>query len=143
MPELVRSVVSRFQVYFQDRRESPRVPVRLLFTVALHRTTRNLMLRKRLQALRGHTKDISIKGLCFLVPQIHLDGRHLAADGRELELQLEMGSGEPIMMLVSPNRYERLDDAELGCSYLIGAHIVSMDECDRVRYESFIHERLE
>jgi hypothetical protein len=143
MPELVRSVVSRFQVYFSDRRQSPRLGVRLLFTVALHRTTKNLMLKKRLQALRGHTKDISVKGLCLLLPQIHLDGRHLAADGRELELQLEMGNGEPISMLVSPNRYERLDDAELGCNYLIGAHIVSMDERDRVRYESFINERLQ
>ncbi|HYW74918.1 MAG TPA: PilZ domain-containing protein [Pyrinomonadaceae bacterium] len=143
MPELVRSVVSRFQVFFEDRRQSPRLPVRLLFTVALHRTTKGLMLRKRLQVLRGHTKDISVKGVCLLVPQIHLDGRHLAADGRALEVQLEMGNGEPISMLVAPNRYERLEDAELGCSYLIGTHIVSMDEGDRVRYESFINDRLQ
>ena len=42
MPELVRSVVSRFQGYFEDRRQSPRLRVRLQFTVALHRTTRGL-----------------------------------------------------------------------------------------------------
>jgi len=143
MPELVRSVVSRFQVYFNDRRQSPRLPVRLQFAVALHRTTRGLSLRRRLQSLKGHTRDISIKGLAMLLPQIHLDGRHLAADGRELELQLEIGNGEPIAMLVIPNRYERLDEAELGCSYLIGARIVSMDDRDRVRYESFLNERLQ
>jgi hypothetical protein len=79
----------------------------------------------------------------MLLSQVHLDGRHLAADGRELELFLEIGSGEPIAILVMPNRYERLDEAELGCSYLIGAQIVSMDERDRIRYEGFLNERLE
>jgi len=143
MPELVRSVVSRFQVYFEDRRQLPRLRVRLQFTVALHRTTKRLSLGRRLQVLKGHTQDLSVKGVALLLPQIHLDGRHLAADGRELELQLEIGSGEPIAMLVMPNRYERLDEAELGCSYLIGARIVSMDERDRIRYESFLNERLQ
>ena len=143
MPELVRSVVSRFQGYFEDKRQSPRVRVRLQFTVGLHRTTRGLSLRRRPQSLIGHTRDISLKGVALMLPQVHLDGRHLAADGRELELQLEIGSGEPIAMLVLPNRYERLDEAELGCSYLIGAKIVSMDERDRIRYQGFLNERLE
>jgi hypothetical protein len=143
MPELVRSVVSRFQVYFEDRRQTPRLRVRLQFTVTPHRTTRGLSLRRRPQFLKGHTRDLSIKGLGLLMPQIHLDGRHFAADGRELELSLEIGSGEPIAMLVMANRYERLDEAELGCSYLIGARIVSMESADRIRYESFLNERLE
>jgi len=142
MPELVRSVVSRFQGYFEDRRQSPRLQVRLLFTVALRRTTKGLMFGKRLQLLKGHTRDISAKGLALLVPQIHLDGRHLAADGRELELQLEVGNGELISILVTPNRYERLDEAELGCSYLIGTNIVSMNDADRIRYQNFLTERL-
>jgi hypothetical protein len=55
---------------------------------------------------------------------------------------LEIGTGEPLAMLVIPNRYERLDEAELGCSYLIGVRIVSMDERDRIRYENFLSERL-
>ena len=143
MPELVRSVVSRFQVYFEDRRQLPRLRVRLQFTVALHRITRGLSLTRRPRILTGHTKDISQKGLAMLLPEIHLDGRHLTADGRELELRLEIGSGEPIALLVIPNRYERLDNAELGCNYLIGARIVSMDDSDRIRYENFLNERLE
>jgi len=143
MPELVRSVVSRFQVYFADRRQSPRLRVRLQFTVALHRTTKRLSLGRRLQFLKGHTQDISVKGVSMLLPQVHLDGRHLAADGRELELRLEIGNGEPIAMLVMPNRYERLDEAELGCNYVIGAGIVSMDETDRIRYHNFLNERLQ
>lgn len=148
MPELVRSVVSRFQGYFEDRRQSPRLRVRLQFTVALHRTTKGLSLkglslRRHPQSMKGHTQDISVKGVKLLLPQIHLDGRHLAADGRELELRLEIGNGEPIAMLVMPNRYERLDEPELGCNYMIGAQIVSMDDRDRIRYESFLNERRE
>jgi len=143
MPELVRSVVSRFQVYLKDRRQTPRLQVRLQFSVALHRTTKGLSLGRRALSLQGHTQDISVKGVAMLVPQIHLDGRHLAADGRELELRLEIGNGEPIALLVMPNRYERLDEAELGCNYRIGARIVSMDDRDRFRYESFLNERLE
>src|SRR5436190_1465556 len=143
MPELVRSVVSRFQVYLKDRRQTPRLRVRLQFTVALHRITKGLSLRSHPQLLQGHTQDVSVKGVALLIPQIHLDGRHLAADGRELELRLEIGNGEPIALLVMPNRYERLDEAELGCNYLIGARIVSMDERDKIRYDSFLNERLQ
>ena len=143
MPELVRSVVSRFQVYLKDRRQTPRLRVRLQFTVALHRTTKGLSLRRHPLLLQGHTQDISVKGVALMLPQIHLDGRHLAADGRELELRLEIGSDETIALLVMPNRYERLDEAELGCNYLIGARIVSMDDRDRIRYESFLNQRLE
>ena len=142
MPELVRSVVSHFQGFFENRRQSPRLRVRLQFSVALHRITKGLSLQRRPQFVKGHTRDISVKGLAVLLPQVHLDGRHFAADGRELELMLEIGNDDPIAMLVLPNRYERLDEAELGCNYLMGARIVSMDERDRIRYENFLNERL-
>ncbi|PYS71453.1 MAG: hypothetical protein DMF73_10680 [Acidobacteria bacterium] len=143
MPELVRSVVSRVRTYFKDRRQSPRLRVRLLFTVGIHRTGNGNGSPRRAQGLMGHTRDISRNGLGLLLPQVHVDGHHLAAEGRELELRLEMGNSEPISMLVMPRRYERLEDAELGCTYLIGARIVKMDEADRNRYLSFINEGLQ
>ena len=143
MPELVRSVVSRVRVYFKDRRQTPRLCVRLLFTVSIHRAGNGNGSGRRVQGLMGHTRDISCSGLALLVPQVHVDGHHLAAEGRELELRLEMGNSEPISMLVMPRRYERLEDAELGCTYLIGARIVKMDEADRNRYLSFINEGLQ
>ncbi len=83
-----------------------------------------------------------MKGLALNVPQVHLDGHHLAAEGRELELTLELPGG-PITMLVVSRRYEQLEDAELGCNYLIGARIVQIDDEDRARYLSFINEGLE
>lgn len=143
MPELVRSVVSRVRVYFKDRRQSPRLRVRLLFAVSIYRAGNGNGSGRRAQGLMGHTRDISCNGLALLVPQVHVDGHHLAADGRELEVRLEMGSSEPIRMVVMPRRYERLEDAELGCAYLIGVRIVRMEEADRMRYLSFFNEGLE
>jgi hypothetical protein len=143
MPELVRSVVSRVRVYFKDRRQSPRLRVRLLFALSIHHAGNGNGSGRRAQGLMGHTRDISCNGLALLVPQVHVDGRHLAADGRELEVRLEMGSSEPIKMVVMPRRYERLEDAELGCTYVIGVRIVRMDEADRMRYLSFFKEGLE
>jgi len=142
MPELVRSVASRVRVYLRNRRQSPRLRVRLVFTIGLHRSTNGNGSNRWSQSLKGHTRDISANGLALLVPQVHLHGHHLAAEGRELDLRLELG-GDPITMIVVPNRYEHLDTAELGCNYLIGARIVRIDEADRQRYLSFTREGLE
>ena len=46
-------------------------------------------------------------------------------------------------MLVMPHRYERLDETEMGCNYLIGARIVTIDEADRIRYLKFVTEGLQ
>ena len=142
MPELVRSVVSRVRVFFNDRRQSPRLRVRLAFTVAIRRTANGKPTRRQTPTLKGHTRDCSERGIGLLVPQVHLDGHHLAAEGRELELQMEIGGGGPISLLVMPRRYERLDEAEMGCNYLIGARIVKMDDADRIRYMKFVSEGL-
>ena len=145
MPELVRSVVSRVRVYFKDRRQSPRLRVRLIFSVSIHRAGNGNGhgSSRRAQGVMGHTRDISCDGLALLVPQIHVDGHHLAAEGRELEVRLEMGSGAPISILVMPRRYERLEDAELGCAYQIGARIVRISEVDRMRYLNFVSDGLQ
>ncbi len=142
MAELVRSVATRVRVYFKNRRESPRLRVRLVFTIGLHRGTDGHGSTRWSQSLKGHTRDMSASGLALLLPQIHLHGHHLAAEERELDVRLELG-GEPIMMIVVPNRYEHLDTAELGCNYLIGARIVRIDEGDRERYLAFIREGLQ
>jgi len=76
------------------------------------------------------------------VPQVHLDGHHLAAGERELQLRLELPGG-PISMLVIPRRYERIEEAELGCNYLIGAEISQIDGEDRERYLGFVAQGLE
>jgi len=136
MPKLIRSVFSRMQTYVQDRRHPPRLRVRLLFTVSLCRKSHGKGLRPEL-ALEGYTRDLSAGGLALKLPQVHLDGHYLAAEDREVKLKLELPTG-PISMLVIPRRYERLEHAELGCKYLIGAQITEISDEDRKRYLSFI-----
>jgi hypothetical protein len=139
MPELIRSVVSRMRVYVKDRRRSPRLRIRLLFSVSVCRSPNGNGSQHRERVLKGHTRDISVNGLALNVPQVHLDGHHLAAGERELQLRLELPGG-PISMLVNPRRYERLEESELGCNYLIGTQISQIDDEDRRRYLSFIAE---
>ena len=136
MPELIRSVFSRMQTYVQDRRHPPRLRVRLLFTVSLCRKSHGKGLRPE-PALKGHTRDLSAGGLALNLPQVHLDGHYLATEDREVKLKLELPTG-PISMLAIPKRYERLEQAELGCRYLIGVQITEISDEDRKRYLSFI-----
>src|SRR3981081_4473842 len=137
MPELIRSVVSRMRIYVKDRRRSPRLRVRLLFTFSVCRQPNGNSLSHRGRPLKGHTRDLSMHGLALNVPQIHVDGHHVAAGGSELQLRLELPGGA-VEMRVVPMRYERLEEAELGCVYLVGVRIVHIEEEDRQRYLAFI-----
>jgi PilZ domain len=137
MPELLRSVVSRMRIYVKDRRRSPRLRVRLLFTISLLQKAKGNGVSPRDRQLKGHIRDLSFDGMGLNVPKIHLDGHHLAAEGSELEIKLELPGG-PATMRVVPRRYERLDETELGCNYLVGVRIVHMEEDDRQRYLSFL-----
>jgi len=124
--------------YFKDRRRAPRLRTRLLFSIAVCRNAKANGLSPRERILKGHTKDISTSGLALLLPQVHLDGHHIATEGRELQLTLELPGGS-IPTVVMPKRYELLDEAELGCSYLIGVKIVEIADEDRRRIENFIN----
>ena len=144
MPELIRSAVSAVRLYFKDRRQSPRLRIRLLFSLSIHWPVNgNGNGRcKPGEYLRGHTRNISADGLALLVPQVHLDGYHLAAESRQLFVRLECGGQAPINVIVEARRYEQLEEPELGCGYLIGAEIVHLDDIDRGRYLHFIDRGL-
>lgn len=143
MPELIRSAVSRVHLYFKDRRQCARLRTRLVFTVSIVQSINGNRGIRAAHCLKGHTRDISADGVALLVPQICLNGHHLATGGQQLEVRLEIGSEAPVRMLVVPRRYERLEEAELGCGYLIGARIVQIEEADRLRYLNFINEGLQ
>jgi c-di-GMP-binding flagellar brake protein YcgR len=137
MPELIRSVVSRVRVYFTDRRQSPRLHTRVLFSISIRRQSKSNGMPRSDRTLKGHTRDVSDSGLALMLPQIHLEGLHLAAESRELQVVLELPAGA-VSLVVIPQRYEKLDEAELGCGYLIGARIVQITDEDRSRLENFI-----
>jgi hypothetical protein len=130
------------RLYVKDRRRSPRLRVRLLFSASVCRNKNGNGVQVRERLLKGHTRDIGANGLGLNVPQIHLDGHHLATEGSELELTLELPGGA-VRMRVIPRRYERLEEPELGCIYLVGVQIAHIEEEDRGRYLSFIAQGLE
>ena len=66
---------------------------------------------------------------------------HLAAEERQLQLTLELPD-HSVSMTVVPNRYEMLDESELGCKYLLGVKIRQISDEDRDRYLSFITQSL-
>jgi c-di-GMP-binding flagellar brake protein YcgR len=113
-----------------------------MFTVSIPRPPNGNGFSKPTRFLSGRTRDISANGLALLVSCVHLNGRHLTAEGRTLEVRLDLGAGTEVRMLVVPERYERLDEPESSYAYLIGVRIVEMDEADRQRYQSYITEGL-
>ena len=129
-------------MYFKDRRRSPRLSVRLAFSLSVIRKTKLKRVNGNDRTLKGHTRDISANGLALLLPQIQLDGYHLASEDREMQLVLEL-SGGVVLMVIVPKRYEKLERAELGCNYLIGARIVRMEAEDRARYQDFMRRSLQ
>lgn len=141
MPELIRSMVSRVRIYISDRRQSPRLRIRLLFSLSISRSARGNGSQQREHTLKGHTRDVSAHGLALTVSQVHLDGYHLAAEERQLQLTLELPDG-PVSMIVVPSRYEMLDESELGCKYLLGVQIEEISDADRDRYLNFITQGL-
>src|SRR5260370_31200696 len=76
MPELLRSVVSRMRIYVKDRRQSPRLRVRLLFTVSMKRQANGNGSRRRERLMQGHTRDITMKGLALNLPQDQPECHH-------------------------------------------------------------------
>jgi hypothetical protein len=112
-----------------------------MFSISICRNSNGTGTRHKERVLKGHTRDISAHGLALDLPQMNLDGHHLAAEERELRLKLELPGG-PTSMVVVPRRYERLDETELGYSYRLGVRIVQISDEDLQRYSSFITQGL-
>ena len=141
MPELARSIVSRLRALVGNRRHAKRRVVRLSFSVT--RADRRISSNGagRVSWLEGYTRDVSFTGTGMIVPAIRIGEHYLVGDNKRLRLKLELPLG-PVEMIVVPVRYESLEDDEAETGYLIGAHIVEMDEQQRGLYDDFVHRLL-
>jgi hypothetical protein len=90
----------------------------------------------------GHTLDLSAEGLALIVPAITLDDHHLVAENRSLSVKLELPE-RPVVMQVTPVRYERLEEHTSETGYLIGVKIVGMSEEDRAKFTEHVASLLE
>jgi hypothetical protein len=143
MAEFTRAIVSRLRQYVGDRRHSTRRNTRLKFRLSLASPTKNLNGTQRTSSMVGYTVDLSANGLALIVPAITLSDHHLVGENRSLSLRLELPE-EPVVMQVTPVRYERFDEDASETGYLIGVKITRMDEESRARYAEYLaslHER--
>jgi hypothetical protein len=137
MPELARSIVSRFRQLVGDRRRSKRQKVRLVFSISTASPAKNLNGARRIRTMEGHTLDVSASGLALVVPTITLGEHHLIGENRTLNLKLQLPVG-PIEIQVKPVRYESLEDHETESGYLIGVQIVGISDEDRAKFTQYM-----
>jgi hypothetical protein len=142
MAEFTRAIVSRLRQYVGDRRHSTRRKARLAFSLSLISPTKNLNGTQRISSMAGYTLDLSENGLALVVPAITLGDHHLVGENRSLSLKLDLPD-EPVVMQVTPVRYERLEEHASGTGYLIGVKITLMDEESRARYAEYVANLLE
>ena len=139
MAELARSLVSQLRRFVGDRRHATRKKVRLGFTLSLVAPAVKLNGSRPGAGLKGHTIDVSMKGIALVVPTILLGEHHLIGENRKIKVQLELPQG-PVEMQVLPIRYESLEEHKTETGYLIGAKIVEMTETDRERFAEYVLE---
>jgi hypothetical protein len=118
------------------------VQTRLSFTLSLFDPRVNSNGARRLPTLDGHTLDISSTGLALIVPAIRIGEHYLTGSDRRLHLKLELPGG-PVEMIVTPVRYESLDENQEESGYLIGASISEMVDSDRASFEEYMTKILD
>ena len=137
MAELARSLVSQLRRFVGDRRHATRKKTRLTFSLSLAGPAVKLNGSRQSASLKGHTLDVSMKGIALIVPAILLGEHHLIGENRKIKVQLELPNGA-VEMQVVPIRYESLEEHKTETGYLIGAKIVAMDEADQERFTTYV-----
>lgn len=135
MPELIRSIATRFREYVGNRRRAPRYHVRLSASVSLAQSqaVKSASVSTEKGALYGYTRDISSTGLAIVLPAIRINNAYLAGEGRTLEILIEHDD-DPIVVYAALIRYEKLDEEETDKGYLLGVKIIEMSDDDRARF---------
>lgn len=137
MSEFPRRIVSGLRRFIGNRRHCKRVRARLSFTLSLTDPRVSSNGARRLPTLNGHTLDVSSTGLALVVPAIRVGEHYLTGSDRRLHVKLDL-PGRPVEMLVTPMRYESLDENQEETGYVIGARISEMADSDRASFDEYL-----
>ena|SRR5215213_2976183 len=137
MPELIRSIAGRLREYMGNRRVAPRYVTHLEVGLALNVSLPGAKTDGPPLKLAGYTRDISASGLALIVPSIRVGGQYVTGENRRLRIMLKLPTGQ-IEILATPVRYSPLDDDGVDTGYLVGVQIVSMNDEDRARFDSYL-----
>lgn len=137
MAEFTRTMVSRFRQYVGERRRAKRHKVRLEFSISVADRAKSFNGARKTRIMEGHTLDLSASGLALIVPSITLGEHHIVGENRSLNVKLQLPV-EAIDLIVTPVRYESLEEHETETGYLIGVKILEMSDEDRVKFEKYV-----
>jgi hypothetical protein len=137
MPELIRSIASRFREYLGNRRRAPRFKVRLSVRVTPVSSASPVRASAERDSVYGYTRDLSATGLALILPAIRINNIYLTGEDRRLEILIENES-EPIVIYAITSRYEKLEEDSADKGYLIGVKITEMSDEDRARFQALL-----
>lgn len=137
MPELVRSIISRF-CDFVGSHHARRHDLRLPLTISLqHDSKIQGASRHCPSTISGHTINISDTGLSLVLPSVQFGNRYLMDGDLTLRVQIEL-PGEVINLQVAPVRYEMLDEKQMEWGYLVGMRITNIADQEHRRLTEYL-----
>jgi hypothetical protein len=137
MPEIVRTIVTRFRDFVGNRSRARRLSAHLPLSVSLQSHGTNGANRQP-STLNGHTRDVSRTGLSLVLPSLRLGNRHLIEGYRSLRISCQLPSGT-VKLAVSPVRCEQLGNGTFYEGYLVGAHITEITGSDKERFVQYLN----
>lgn len=136
---MIRKFISKFNKSVSKSVVAPRrnyeVPIKLSFVP--DRSTGKLHMPVDKLSITGETMDLSKTGIALIVPAIRLQEYYLVGEGRTLNAELDLPSGNVTMQIVG-QRYQQVGKHISTSSYLIGAKILFMSDDNREAYETFL-----
>ena len=132
---IARRLYSLLVNHIQVRRSGMRLPV----TVSLLDLGRNPVVAHRPPAMPGFLHDISKTGLSLVVPSVSFGDRFLIDGYCEMRIMIELPDGAVNIQAV-PVRYDKFDEPQNECAYLVGARILRMADPDRKSLDHHIQQ---
>jgi hypothetical protein len=136
---MIRELITKLNRSLSERmvslRRKHKAPLKVWFDPDVN--TERERERVRSAAIFGETADISRTGIGFLVPSIRVKEKYLVGHDRVLNIEIDLPTGKVNMRAIG-RRYEKVGMHVSVERFLVGAHILSIDEQDKENYETFL-----
>lgn len=136
---MIRKLISRLNrsvtMQIVAARHEFNLPIKISITPDVNTGKLNTPLPE--YSIRGETKDLSKTGIGFIVPAIRIKEYYLVGQNRPLNIEIDLPNGKVRMQMVGV-RYEQINIHSSVSEFLVGAHIVKMEDADREAYEDFL-----
>jgi len=136
---MLRKLISKFNSSLSDSmvpsRRRHTAPVKIWFEPEIN--SERAREAERAACLLGETFDISRTGVAFVVSSIRVKEKYLVGHDRTLNLEIDLPNGK-VHMKVIGRRHEKVGQHISTERFLVGAHILKIDDADKENYETFL-----